>query len=189
MGCRIAAWHRLRSPRRVCKRYTEGEELKPERSRSARRIIAVLTYISQDRPELSLATRVLTQQMSKLTDRTKVGIKKVIRHLQKYPKATMWFSDEREGGIIRVWTDKGWAGESASRRSSRGGWLSLECVVGASLNAASPCRPEGGAQRSGDGDVRRNRGSEVVQGGNVLMLMHVRECFCARGRSCEAFGH
>lgn len=46
-------------------RVTEGSVIDPDKSRSARRSIAVLNYISLDRPDLSVATRVLAQQILK----------------------------------------------------------------------------------------------------------------------------
>lgn len=46
-----------------------GNELSTERSRSARRNIAFLNYRAQERPDPSVATRVLAQQRSKPTRR------------------------------------------------------------------------------------------------------------------------
>lgn len=83
----------------------DGRELGPERSRSECRSIAILNYRDQDRRDLFVATRFLFKQLSKPTEGAEVGVKRVIRHLQKYPRAALHLWPDGEGGKIRVWAD------------------------------------------------------------------------------------
>lgn len=46
-------------------RVRDGSELDPARAGSARRSIVILDYPAQDRPDLSVAPRILSQQLSK----------------------------------------------------------------------------------------------------------------------------
>lgn len=73
-----------------------------------------------------MATRVFAQLMSQPTEGAEVAIKRVIQYLQKYPRAAINFSDAGGEGVIRVWRDSGWAGDTDSRRSCSGGWTELE---------------------------------------------------------------
>lgn len=58
----------------------EGEDIIPERSRFARRSIAILSRFAQDRPDLSFVTRVRAQKMSKPLEGAYIGIKQVVRY-------------------------------------------------------------------------------------------------------------
>lgn len=77
-----------------------------------------------------VATRVLSQQMLGPIEGTEMGIKRVMRYLQKYPPphthTTLRFSGRGDTGKIRVWTNSDWAGGTESRRSCSGGWVELE---------------------------------------------------------------
>lgn len=55
-----------------------------------------------------------------------MSIKRVIRHLQKFPSAVLKFSGRGEPGLTRVWLDNDWAGDTDSRRYCSGGWIELE---------------------------------------------------------------
>lgn len=79
----------------------EGQSLHLERTRSAGRRIAILNYIAQDRPDLSVSLRVLSQQMSCPVEGTEVGVKRAVRDFQEHPKVVGCGAP----GMTRVWTD------------------------------------------------------------------------------------
>lgn len=64
-----------------------------------------------------MAIRSLSQQMSKHTDCTEVGVKRVIPHLQKCPSVALKFGASGEDSMIRVSTDNDRAGDIDSWRS------------------------------------------------------------------------
>lgn len=63
----------------------EGQSSDPERSRSARRIIANLNDLARGRPDLPVAARAVSKQMSCPTEGAEMGIMRVIWYLEQYP--------------------------------------------------------------------------------------------------------
>jgi hypothetical protein len=102
-----------------------GEELKEEEARNVRRSIARINYMAQDRPDLSVAARILSQNMSQPRAGVLSVIKRVIRYLRKYPRGILEIRGDMGMEHIHIWTDSDWAGDHVSRRSCSGGSLQL----------------------------------------------------------------
>lgn len=83
-------------------RVREGGKLGLERVRNALRCIAILNYMAQDSPDLLVATRILSQQMSKPTEGTGIGVTRDIRYLQGDPRAAVEFGSKGVDGMVRV---------------------------------------------------------------------------------------
>lgn len=81
-------------PQRVLRR----RELPPERSQGARRRIASLNCIDRDRPDVSMATCVLSQQVFEPSREREAEMQRVIQYLQPHPDVAMKFSSKRDDG-------------------------------------------------------------------------------------------
>lgn len=99
----------------------EARQLDPERSRSARHCIAILDLVAhaaQDRPDPSISTRPLSQQMSKPTAGTEFGLKGWTRYLLRQLEEAIEIGSNSVCGLIDRAID--------SWRSYCGGWIQLE---------------------------------------------------------------
>ena len=99
-----------------------GEPLKEEDARKARRAIARVNYMAQDRPDLAVASRILSQGMAAPHEGIQGGIKRVIRYLKRCPRCVLRISVDIERSL-ELPTDSDWAGDTASRRSCSGGFV------------------------------------------------------------------
>ena len=102
-----------------------GDDLDEGTARSARRSIARINYMAQDRPDLGAAARVLSQHMAQPKSGVIPVLKRVLRYLRKYPRGILKVTGVVEW-IIEVFTDSDWAGDVASRRSCSGGGLMID---------------------------------------------------------------
>ena len=102
-----------------------GNKLEEKEALKARRAIARINYMAQDRADLAVAARVLSQHMSDPHEGARAGVKRVIRYLQRYPQAKNVIHDLGDEEALKVWTDGDWAGDVVSRRSCSGGCIML----------------------------------------------------------------
>ena len=86
-----------------------GEELHEEEARRARRAIARINYMAQDRPDISVAARVLSQCMAGPREGVLPAIKRVIRYLRRYPRCIIEIDSDQQVTELDVWTDSDWA--------------------------------------------------------------------------------
>ena len=99
-----------------------GDELnEEEEARQARRTVARMNCMSQDRPDLSVAARVVTQYMSRPREEIAPVIKRAIRYLKRYPRCRLMGPGTHFE--ISVCSDSDRASEQATRRSCSGGWV------------------------------------------------------------------
>ena len=106
-------------------KMVEGELLDDESARIVRRAIARVNYMSQDRPDLSVASRMMSQQMANPREGSRLAVRRVIRYLQSHPRCVehhRWFSGPL---VLEGWTDSDWAGDTTTRRSCSGGYVML----------------------------------------------------------------
>ena len=114
----------------VAERLSSGEVSGDIEARKARRSIARINYMSLDRIDLSVVSRMLCQRMSSPTRGTEIGLKRVIRYLRGQPRG--WCTMNWDGGLqLKTMTDSDWAGDHEQRKSISGGGL----FVGDSLIA------------------------------------------------------
>ena len=100
-----------------------GDELNEN---EARRV----NYMSQDRPDLSVAARLMSQYMSRPREGIVPVIKRAIRYLKRYPRCCLVVPNNlSENFEIGVWSDSDWASEQATRRSCSGGYIQVNGVT------------------------------------------------------------
>ena len=66
-----------------------GEPLDEEESRKVRRAIARINYMAQDRPDLAVVSRILSQGMATPYSGIRGGIKRAIRYLKRCPRCVL----------------------------------------------------------------------------------------------------
>ena len=81
--------------------------------------------MAQDRPDLSVAARVLSQCMAHPREGVLQGVKRVIRYLRGRPRCVLLILTDGELDKIEVMTDSDWAGDVTTRKSCSGGSLQL----------------------------------------------------------------
>ena len=107
-----------------------GEELNEDEARKARRAIARMNYMAQDRPDLSVAARAMSQHMSKPREAIVPVIKRAIRYLKQYPRCRLFVSNSvTEKFEISVWSDSDWANDPTTRKSRGGGYIQVNGVT------------------------------------------------------------
>ena len=102
-----------------------GEELPEEEARRVRRSIARINYMAQDRPDLSVVARIMSQCMARPREGVRPCVKRTIRYLRKYPRCILEVTPAEAFDLLEVWTDSDWAGDIVSRKSCSGGSLQL----------------------------------------------------------------
>ena len=81
--------------------------------------------MAQDRPDISVAARVLSQYMVGPREGVLPAIKRVIRYLRRYPRCIIEIDSDQQVKVLDVWTDSDWAGDVETRKSCSGGSLQL----------------------------------------------------------------
>lgn len=102
-----------------------GEELSEQEAKRARRAIARVNYMAQDRPDPSVATRVMSQCMARPTEGVIPCIKRVIRYLKGCRGYALMIPYGQTLDKIEIWSDSDWAGDASTRRSCSGGFIKL----------------------------------------------------------------
>jgi hypothetical protein len=88
-----------------------------------RRGAARINYMAQDRPDLSVASRILSQGMSSPTVNDEVRLKRVIRYLKVHPRCLNFMAWQSDSQMLSLLVDSDWAGEKAGRKSCSGGCI------------------------------------------------------------------
>lgn len=128
------------------RRAKDGQGLDPDRSRSARRCIAILKSLSQDKPDLCVAALVVYQQMSDPTEGTEMGTKRVVHVLAEARLALLLgvlgtWRNSTDQSVDRQWL--GWRPSLADHAVVDGlSWKAVLATIGASFNPTSHCPPE-----------------------------------------------
>ena len=92
------------------------EELKDDEARRSRGAIAPMNYMAQNRPDLSVAPRVMSQYMSKPREGIVPVIKRAIRYLKQYLRCRVFVSNSvTEKFEIIEWSDSDWANDPTTR--------------------------------------------------------------------------
>ena len=90
-----------------------------------RRAVARVNYMSQDRYDLSSASKCMSQSMANPRVGDEMLIKRVIRYLRKYPRCINHMPFQDSGNPLRIMVDSDWAGDINNRRSTSGGLILL----------------------------------------------------------------
>ena len=107
----------------------DNHNLNEEDSRKVRRAIARINFMAQDRPDLSVTSRVLSQHMANPKVSTEMAVKRVIRYLRGRPVCSATFQRQQDP-VLRVYVGSDWANEEKSRKSVSGGCLmhGMHCI-------------------------------------------------------------
>ena len=107
----------------------KGEVLDDLASTRTGRSIARLNYLSQDRPDIAY----ISKELSKHTANPFTGTPKalVIKYFKAYPRMVQeWQADfNKEDLVLRGYSDRDWASDDITRKSTSGGALTLGPVV------------------------------------------------------------
>ena len=112
----------------VVKDEVAGHRTEPMTSQQAtlfRRGAARVNYMSQDRPDLSVASRMLSQRMSNPMQGDEIALKRVIIYLRLHPTCATVMSWQSEPEVMTLLVDADWAGCQESRKSTSGGCILL----------------------------------------------------------------
>ena len=101
----------------------ESPELGPGDARRYRAAAATINYLSQDRPDLAVASCALARSMSQPREADVIRVKRAIRYLRGVDRGEIVFRWQDASTDLTVWTDSDWASCRASRRSCSGGAL------------------------------------------------------------------
>ena len=85
-----------------------------------RALVARISYLSQDRPDLKFAAMQVCCAMANPTVRDSERVKTIGRYLAGRPRAKCWFRWQ-QSGELEEHSDADWRGDKATRRSVSGG--------------------------------------------------------------------
>ena len=85
-----------------------------------RALVARISYLSQDRPDLKFAAMQVCCAMANPTVRHSESVKRIGRYLAGRPRAKCWFRLQ-QSGELEAYSDADWGGDKATRRSVSGG--------------------------------------------------------------------
>jgi hypothetical protein len=93
----------------------------PDDAWKYRRGTARVNYMAQERPDLGVAVKMLSQSMADPQMGDEVSLKRVIRYLKSFPEciSNMYFQDAKPPLVIM--SDSDWAGDEETRKSTSGG--------------------------------------------------------------------
>jgi hypothetical protein len=101
-----------------------GNQLLSEKDATRyRRGAARVNYMAQDRPDLPVASRILSQGMSSPTSLDEARLKRVIRYLKSHPRCINFMPWQEYSQMLNLLVDSDWAGDKASRKSCSGGCI------------------------------------------------------------------
>ena len=99
------------------------EELEAKQATKFRRGAAMLNYMSQDRPDLSFASKEISRGMAKPTEKDVVKLKRAIRYLAGHRRKSIKHIFQDSPKHIKAYSDSDWAGCVKTRKSTSGGIL------------------------------------------------------------------
>ena len=82
-----------------------------------RALVARISYLSQDRPDLKFASTRVCCAMAKPSMREMECVKRIGRYLVGKPRAKCWFRWQQSGDL-EACSDADWGGDRATRRSA-----------------------------------------------------------------------
>lgn len=109
---------------------SQGARLGHTEGQRVRRSIARVNFMSQDRPDLSCAARVLSKHMAAPTEGTKSALQHVVKYLKGHRRCVnRFFADiPEESYRLDVFSDSDWATHKDTRKSCSGGVVLLAGV-------------------------------------------------------------
>ena len=105
-------------------RHSTNEEapfMSKEESTRFRRAAARISYMAQDRGDLSFPASHLASKMANPRVGDEVAVKRVLRYLVANPICALWFPFQDEPDELCVFADSDWGNDEVTRRSMSGG--------------------------------------------------------------------
>ena len=99
----------------------EAPDMEPRQATLYRRGAAKANYISQDRPDISYASKELSRSMARPRVGDEVPLKRLARYLQKYPRCVLLYPWQEPTTQLTSYTDSDWGGCVKTRKSTSGG--------------------------------------------------------------------
>ena len=108
----------------------DDEELDASSASRYRRCAAIVVYLGQDRPDLSVAGCHLARGMATPTTSDWMRLKRVARYVQQYPRLILRYPFQEYTEKAVLMTDSDWGNEVRTRKSHSGGVIMLgqHCV-------------------------------------------------------------
>ena len=86
-----------------------------------RGLVALLNYISQDRPDTAFASKESSKNMAAPAAEDIAQLKRAARYFLAYPRCAMVYKWQAPPTSFDVYTDSDWAGDSRTRKTTSGG--------------------------------------------------------------------
>ena len=102
------------------KEVTE-QPMSPQEAARFRRGAAKLNYVSQDRADLSYASKEVSRHMARPMVGDEAKLLRVIHYLRRYPRWVSTYAWQEPPGGLTIYTDSDWGGCVRTRRSTSGG--------------------------------------------------------------------
>ena len=99
--------------------------LTPIEASRYRRCTAIVVYMGQDRPDLSMAACHLARGMASPRQSDFVRLKRVAWYIKAHPRLVVKFEFQPETQELVLMTDSDWANDARSRKSHSGGVIKL----------------------------------------------------------------
>ena len=105
----------------------EGPKLNESEGRRVRRSIARVNFMSQDRPDLCCAARILSKHMSAPTEGTRLALQHVVKYLKGHRRCVnqVFASIPSDSYVLSAFCDSDWANDKVDRKSCSGGVMCL----------------------------------------------------------------
>ena len=104
-------------------RNPEAALLPAEEATHHRSLVALANYVGQDRPDISFATKDLSQTMAQPRIGDEMGVKRLARYLRQFPELALVYEWQAEPQSVTGYSDSDWGGCAVTRRSTSGGVL------------------------------------------------------------------
>ena len=98
-------------------------EMSKEEAKVYRGLAALANFMSQDRPDLSFASKELSKSMAGPRKKDMTGAKRLGRYLHKFPIAVIVYPWQDPPTSFKGYSDADWAGDTETRKSTTGGVL------------------------------------------------------------------
>ena len=98
-----------------------SKELTKDQETQARRVIAILNYMSQHRGDIGYSVKEVAREMSKPNKITLQKVRRIVRYLRRYPICRLDYRWQVDPQSFVTYSDSDWGGCVRTRRSTSGG--------------------------------------------------------------------
>ena len=102
-----------------------GQKMSQSEAARFRKGAAILNYFSQDRIDLSYASKEISRFMADPQVGDEACLTRAVKYVSKYPRLVIKYPWQEPVRELSVFTDSDWGGCTRTRRSTSGGWFWL----------------------------------------------------------------